>query len=336
MEAAILTVLPELAPQDRLVVIADNCTDKTGDLARKRGAIVIERAEPDRRGKGYALSYGLQFLAKDPPQAVVMLDADCTVSTGTVEKLARCARDSGRPVQARYSFELPSKPDPLAAVSAFAFLVKSLRPRGLHRLGLPCALMGSGMAIPWSLIDKVVLDEGNLVEDLQWGLDLALAGHPPMLCPGAEVTPRHPQQSKGAMSQRRRWEHGHLATLIGRGPRLVARAVRSGRLDLMALALDLCVPPLSLLILMTTIAMGGALLTVELGASWIPLGVLAFSAALVILTVAAAWWRFGRTSIPAIALLFAPVYVLWKVCLYRDFLVRRQKVWVRTERELDR
>src|SRR5262249_10163254 len=60
---AIGSVRPELAPEDRLVVIADNCSDRTADIAREHGAIVIERVEPERKSKGYALRYGLQWLA---------------------------------------------------------------------------------------------------------------------------------------------------------------------------------------------------------------------------------------------------------------------------------
>jgi cellulose synthase/poly-beta-1,6-N-acetylglucosamine synthase-like glycosyltransferase len=330
---AIGSVLPELAPEDRLVVIADNCSDRTPDIAREHGALVIERVEPERKSKGYALRYGLQWLAKEPPEVVVVLDADCTVSPGTVDTLARRAHESGRPVQTRYVVEFPSRADRLAAVSAFAFLVKSLRPQGLERLGLPCALMGSGMALPWFLIDKANLDGESLVEDLQWGLNLALAGYPPMYCPQAAVTPHHPRQRNAVMSQRRRWEHGHLATSLVQGPRLVARGLRSGRLHLLAVALDLCVPPLSLLMLLTTVALGGAWLVARSGGSWMPVGLMGLAGVLVGLTVASVWWKFARAWLPVTTLLMAPWYVLWKVSLYCDLLWRRQRAWVRTERE---
>lgn len=333
VETAIAAVLPELAPEDRLVVIADNCTDKTADIARGRGAIVIERTEPERKSKGYALRYGLQCLANDPPQVIVVLDADCTVSPGTVATLARRAHDSGRPVQARYVVELPSKAERLAAVSAFAFFLKSLRPHGLQRLGLPCTLMGSGMAFPWSLIEKAPFDGDSLVEDLQWGLNLTLAGYPPMYCHDAEVTPRHPTQRTTVMNQRRRWEHGHLATLFGQGPRVIARGLRTRRFDLIAVALDLCVPPLSLLMLTTTVTLGAALLAALAGGSWTPVALMGLAGGLVGVTVASVWWKFARSWVPVSTLLMSPWYVLWKASLYRDFLVRRQRAWVRTERE---
>jgi cellulose synthase/poly-beta-1,6-N-acetylglucosamine synthase-like glycosyltransferase len=53
IENTIETLLPQLKAQDRLVVIADNCTDETAAIARQCGAIVIERQNSRQRGKGY-------------------------------------------------------------------------------------------------------------------------------------------------------------------------------------------------------------------------------------------------------------------------------------------
>ena len=46
---------------DRIIVVADNCTDETATEARIAGAEVIERHDPYRRGKGYALDFGLEY-----------------------------------------------------------------------------------------------------------------------------------------------------------------------------------------------------------------------------------------------------------------------------------
>ena len=52
----------QLLPGDRLLVVADNCSDDTAALARAAGAEVVERNDPTRRGKGYALDWGVQHL----------------------------------------------------------------------------------------------------------------------------------------------------------------------------------------------------------------------------------------------------------------------------------
>ncbi len=52
----------QLQPGDRLLVVADNCTDDTAAVAAKAGADVIERRDDLRRGKSYALDFGIRSL----------------------------------------------------------------------------------------------------------------------------------------------------------------------------------------------------------------------------------------------------------------------------------
>ena len=124
-----------------------------------------------------------------------------------------------------------------------------VRPQGLDRLGFPGILTGTGMAFPWSVIQSASLASGNIVEDMQLSMDLAIAGHPTLFCPDTKVIGLLPQQAQAAKSQRTRWEHGHLQTMLTQVPRLVREALRQKRLDLLVIALDLSVPPLSLLVM---------------------------------------------------------------------------------------
>ena len=52
-----------------------------------------------------------------------------------------------------------------------------VRLKGLANLDLPCLLYGTGMAFPWSVISTVFLANGNIVEDMQLAIDLAIAGY---------------------------------------------------------------------------------------------------------------------------------------------------------------
>jgi cellulose synthase/poly-beta-1,6-N-acetylglucosamine synthase-like glycosyltransferase len=333
--ATLKTLLPQLTAQDRLVVIADNCDDETATIARTFGATVIERQEPDRRGKGYALDYGLRFIAANPPEVVVVVDADCVVHPGTIDRLARLAAAFTRPVQATYLLNQSANPGPKDAVSALAFMVKNLvRPRGLDQMGLPCLLTGTGMAFPWSVIREVSLASSNIVEDMQLGLDLAIAGHASVFCSDALVTGLLPGQKQAAKSQRTRWEHGHLQTLLKQVPRLFRASLSQKSFELLAIALDLSVPPLSLLVMMWAAAMGGTLFAGVLGASWIPTVLLAIEGLLLTISIVGAWVKFGRANLPVLTLLAVPLYILWKIPLYFAFLMRPQTKWIRTERDV--
>jgi cellulose synthase/poly-beta-1,6-N-acetylglucosamine synthase-like glycosyltransferase len=328
------TLMQELTDQDSLVVIADNCTDETVTIANKFGATVVKRIEPNRRGKGYALDYGLRFIKANPPEVVVMVDADCTVHQGTIARLARSVDTVRRPVQATNLLTLPAKPTPKDTVSSLGFMVKNLvRQKGLKRMGLPGLLTGTGMAFPWSLISEASLASGNIVEDKQLGLDLTLAGHPPVFCEEALVTGSLPQEEQAARTQRTRWVHGHLQTLLTQIPLLLKASVGQRRFDLLALALDLCVPPLSLLIMMWMVVMGVALFSAALGASWTPGIFLAIQGLLMLTAIIGAWAKFGRANLPLPTLLSVPFYILWTIPIFWSFLVRPQKTWIRTERD---
>ncbi len=324
-----------LKKQDRLVVIADNCSDETAEISRTKGAIVIERHDKDRQGKGYALDYGLQFIESDPPDVVVFVDADCTVHGSAIEHLTQCAIATARPVQATYLMAKPKNSQSSKdLVSQFANIVRNLvRPCGLARLGQPCPLLGTGMAFPWSVIRSVNVANAHLLEDLKLGLDLTLAGHRPVFCPEAKVTGYLPQQLRAAKSQRTRWEHGHLQLMQTYIPRLLFEAVYQKRFGLLVSVLDLCVPPLSLLVVIWLVLMAVSLLFGVLGASWIPAAIVATGGFYFLMAIFTAWGKFARQDLPLLQLLTIPFYVLWKIPVYLKFLVKPQNVWVRTERD---
>ena len=320
-----------------VLVVADNCSDGTAALAVKAGARVIERHDPLQRGKGFALAFGVQHLAQDPPEAVVIVDADCRVTPGGVQRLARRALATGRPVQAEYLLRPLPNPDLRTAISGLALVVRNqVRSRGLRLLHLPCPLTGSGMAFPWPILRDAPALQGNLVEDMALGIELALRGSPPLPCPEVAVSSELPRRSVAQLGQRRRWEHGHLATLLTQGPRLLAAGLKRARIDLVAMALDLMVPPLALLVLLLGTITTGSLLAWFFGAPWLPLGLALGSTGAVGLAVLVAWLRFGRGLLPLRSLLAVPMYVAWKLPLYLSYLVRgRHDDWERAERTGD-
>lgn len=331
--ATLASLMPQVRQGDRVLVVADNCSDTTAAIAREQCAEVIERHDTSKRGKGYALDFGLRHLEPDAPGILIMMDADCHVHEGAVDALVAQVVETGKPAQAVYLLERPSRPGPKDLVSALAFMVKNLvRPSGLGRLGLPCLLTGTGMAFPWPVIRRAKLASGNIVEDMQLGLDLALSGHPPLFCEHALVTGRLPEHRKAAVTQRTRWEHGHLQTLVTQVPRLVRGAIRNRKICPLALALELAVPPLSLLIIMFAAALGATLLAARFGASWLAPNLLMGGGITVLLCIIGAWLKFGRQQLPLTSLLAAPFYVLWKIPLYVGFLFKPQKEWVRTDR----
>jgi cellulose synthase/poly-beta-1,6-N-acetylglucosamine synthase-like glycosyltransferase len=330
-------VRPVLPAGARLLVVADNCTDDTAARARAAGAEVTERHDPAARGKGHALAHGRAVLAADAPEVVpevvVVLDADCVPEPGALERLARGAAASGRPVQASYLFEPRPAASPMVRISGFAFLTKNLvRQAGLARIGAPAALTGSGMAFPWGLFAAAPLATADIVEDLAIGVALARAGSAPRFDAGATIWTA-PATAGATVAQRTRWEHGFVATARRVSGPLVAEGLRRGRPGLAWLGLHVAVPPLALLLGLDAAALGLIALLWALGASALPLALGLVLVGAVGLGVVAAWARHGRAQVSAGDLARAPLYLLWKLPIYLK-LVRggAETRWVRTER----
>ncbi|MFM6206294.1 MAG: glycosyltransferase family 2 protein [Planktothrix sp.] len=334
IEATLNTILPQVNFKHQVIVIADNCTDATASIARQLGTTVLERQDLNHQGKGYALDYGLSFLAQNPPDVVVMIDADCHIESGSIAKIAQQAMVKQRPIQSMYLMETPQNPTPKDSISAFAFLVKNwVRPQGLARLGFPCLLTGTGMAFPWSVICQVSLASSNLVEDMQLGIDLALSGASPLFCEDAKTLGILPIQETAATTQRTRWEHGHLNTLLTQVTPLIVASIRQQRLDLLAIALDLCVPPLALLVLLWTATLIASIGVAIFNISVFPFYCLAFEGILLLIAILLTWFKFGRSILSLKTLLSIPFYILWKLPMYFNFLKKPQQEWVRTQRD---
>lgn len=322
-----------IGPATRILVVADNCSDEeTAARARSAGALVIERNDPARRGKGFALDFARQFLASAPPDAVFVLDADCRLERGSVEGTARRTAASGEPVQAVNVLHAPAGASPLVQLSNFAMLVKNLvRARGLYRLGGGIPLFGTGMAFPWATFSELELATSETVEDLRLALTLAAKGIRVHLDEETRVTSAA-AELEDSLGQRRRWEHGFLANAWRYGIPLLAKGVVGRSRHLVALGAHMLVPPLALLFLIATVAALPALAAAAWSGGPCPLALLSGSLALALAATGLAWRREGRSELTFTVLARAPLYVLWKIPLYVGFVWSRQREWNRTRR----
>ena len=326
--AATVADVSASAPGDaRLIVVADNCRDATAQAARAAGAEVIERQDSGQRGKGFALAFARAWLAADPPDVVLILDADCSMAGDGIARLAAAAQASGRPVQSAYLMRPRPDLGAMVGLSGFAFLVRNLvRQRGLARLGAPALLTGSGMALRWDAFAAAPLATAALTEDLAIGIALARAGFPPTFLPDV-TTWSDPARRAATRIQRTRWEQGFLRTAIAQAPSLLASGWRS----LAWLGLHLLVPPLALLVLIdgAMLALLGWLTGIFSSPFLLFVGLLVALMLLLGLT----WLRFGREQISGARLLLIPFYIAWKLPIYIGALLQPERRWIRTDRD---
>ena len=179
------------------------------------------------------------------------------------------------------------------------------------------------MVFPWDVIRSAPLASGHLVEDMKLGLDLAAAGKTAIFYLFVKATSDFPVTVKGTDSQRQRWVQGHIGMIVKTVPRLLFLAIVRRNADLLALTLDLLVPPLSLLGFLTV---GAFVLTFlaklfDLASAAAAIG----TANLLMFTLAVllAWLKFGRNILPARRFLLIGPLVVKKLRLYGQMLLGR-------------
>lgn len=323
----------------RIVVIADNCSDRTAEIARGRGATALERTDTVRIGKGYALEWALETLREDDTfafDAVVILDADTLVSPNLLTAFDAGLGSGHRAMQARYEVLNTSESWRTRLMACALALAHILKPLGRERLGLSDGLKGNGMCFARSVVEEVPWSGESITEDIEYTLRLCRAGIRVAFLPNAAVWAQMPTTGAQAVSQRKRWEGGRYRLLFTVAPRLLGEGFQKRSRLLRDRAMELIIPPfaelfaLPLLFLGVCAAAGGGL-----GWRWAQ----GLAGAWAVILLLEAGYLFGGLWIArvpskiALSILFAPVYIVWKFGVYAVMMAGRSAGgWKRTER----
>jgi 1,2-diacylglycerol 3-beta-glucosyltransferase len=324
-------------PKDRyrILVVADNCTDATARLAAEAGAVVLERHNPALRGKGYALAHAFAQIEKDDvADAVVVIDADSTVSPNLLRAFARRFEAGASALQASYGVRDPDASWRARLMVLALALFHGLRSLGRERLGLSAGLRGNGMGFSRDVLRRVPADAFSIVEDVEYGIKLAEAGHRVGYVPEAQVLGDMAPRGPAAATQRRRWERGRAALARSLGPVLLLQGLARRDAVRLDLAMDLLVPPLTSLTLAALLGAAAAVTWyVALGGSVVVVVPWLLSLGFLLAYVLRGLALSGAGPGALLTLLWAPVYIVWKIGLRLRRSPHGSHEWIRTARE---
>jgi hypothetical protein len=336
-EGAIGTALASLEtvdyPRDRVerIVVADNCSDATAETAARAGATVWIREDGEAGGKGAALEWALGRLLVERPgtDAVVLVDADCTVAPNLLAAVEARLRRGASAVQVTYEVANPEASYAAALRYASFALINFVRPLGKARLGLSSGLFGTGMAFTRDLLARRPWKARSLLEDQEYHLTLVAAGERVAFAPETKVRSAMPTSLRGSTTQQLRWDAGRAALIRTWAPRLLMTGLRRRDLVRVHGALEPLVPPQSLLLAGNALVLLGALRAAP-AVRRLALANVAGQAAFV-----AGGLALARAPAPVwAALARAPVLAVWKLALLaRLWTGRGPSRWVRTERD---
>ena len=321
------------ASRMRIHVVADNCTDDTARIAALAGAQVMVRQNQDLRGKGYALAHAFEAcLAEGWSDALVVVDADSSVTNNLLEAFAIRIEQGDSAIQAHYGIRNPMRSwrTRLMTVAMGAFHI--VRSRGRERLKLSSGIRGNGWCVTANLLRKVPYQSFSLTEDLEYGVILGLAGTRVAFAEEAAANGDMVSSSSIAKKQRQRWEGGRMEMMRRFTAPTLRAAVRERSAVKLDLALDLLVLPLSYVALNVVALIAGGFAAMgwsdPSGLYFVGLGLGCLLA--LMLHVLQGWWVSETGWRGLSALCYVPTYIIWKVIV---MLGRKTAGWVRTERE---
>jgi len=318
-------------PHFDVCVVADNCTDRTAEIARGLGARVFERFDAVEKAKGFALRWLLGQLrtAGVVYDAFVVLDADSVVEPNLLRAMDARLEAGSQVIQAYYSVLNAS--DSAVAGLRYAALaaLHYVRPLGRSALSLSVGLKGNGMCFSAPVLERFGWDWFTLAEDVEFHLALVRSGVRVDFAWETTVLADMPVTLAQAASQNQRWEGGRLQLLRTHVPRLLIDGLLRRSLLRIDAAVEQLIPPLSVPFLFGGVCLVGAL---SLGA--MPAAMLALASLVGQMLYLATGLLLVRAPLKAyLALSSAPVYIAWKVGLYASAMIQgRAQTWIRTSR----
>jgi cellulose synthase/poly-beta-1,6-N-acetylglucosamine synthase-like glycosyltransferase len=321
-----------------IIVIADNCTDRTAEIARELGSKVLERTNSDQRGKGYALRWCFDNILgpKYSFDAIAVIDADSTASKNFLKVLNQYIHMGSKAIQVSDMV----KPQPgnwSSEITRLGFtLYNHVRPLGRKVIKCSAGIRGNGMCFSAKTLREIPWNTYSLNEDLEYGLLLLLKGVNVDFAPETNVLATMPAQASNAVSQRSRWEKGRFQVIKKYSLRLLLGAFSKISYRLFDAFIELVTPAFVNLFgfALLMFCINGLLLILGIYLSAFPLFFWGIILSLGLIHVAVGLYAAGADRKLFKAFFYIPKYVLWKLMVYSRIINRQsQNEWIRTTRE---
>ena len=239
-EAVLPHLLDSIAAQNypkhliRTFVVADNCTDRTAELAAAHGATVFSRFNKQQIGKGYALNYLLSRIDETEGlsnfDTFLIFDADNLLEPDYVLQINRVASD-GYDAFCGYRNSKNFGANWLSAGYGLWYLHDSVHMnRSRMRLGTPCAVNGTGFGFTRNLLERMGgWNFFTLTEDIEFTTWCATRGIRVGYCHDAVLYDEQPTSLSVSIRQRTRWVQGGLQVSIRYAKDLLKGLFQGGR-----------------------------------------------------------------------------------------------------------
>jgi cellulose synthase/poly-beta-1,6-N-acetylglucosamine synthase-like glycosyltransferase len=330
-----LSVVNYPRPLFEVVVIADNCNDRTAAIAAEHSVLVVERQDSQARGKGYALSWALRRLPLSRFDAVVIIDADTIMDRQYLQEMnaALCA---GHSVLQGYNNLLNPTDSCLTRLIHVTSVMKNLLfNEGKRRLNLSVALMGTGMCFERKVLEEMGWGAHSIGEDWEYFAKLTERGIAVTFLDRAVTYAHEATSLRQGFSQRLRWAGGKFQMMRQYGFPIFWQGLWQFNIFKVDAALNLLSPPFSQLAYLNVFAVGVAFVGPMAGSWPMAKAISIFLFGLQVIYFILGLIAMKASAKTALSVVLSPIFLCWKIVV--DFLALigyQRRSWVRTARNV--
>jgi 1,2-diacylglycerol 3-beta-glucosyltransferase len=299
----------------RVHVVADHCSDDTAEMARRAGAVVHERTDGPRTGKGAALQWLLErVLADEWADAVAVFDADTRVEPRFLRLMDARFQGGELTIQGQHVISNPERGWFPALAWAMFLIDNRFQNLGRVHLGWSAKHMGDSICLRADIVRRIGWGDG-LAEDYELRQRLLLSGIRIGYEPAAIGFGEAPPTWNRARPQRARWGRGALDASHRLARRLLIEGLRRRDGAMLDGALQAYLPSFSTLTLGSVLALAVQLLVNAWRGSTFSGVVVGAWAVVVGLLLLYPLFGLALARAPArayLAILSGPLFVVWR------------------------
>ena len=213
-----------------IYVIADNCTDRTAQVARNAGAIVYERFDPEKKTKGFALDWFIKQKIQENADydALFVFDADNIVDKNFIKNMNKKLCQGEDVVQGYRDIKNPTDSWITSGYALFYWTMHRFYHLARYNVGLSPLLNGTGFMVRFDVLKPDGWQTKTLTEDIEFSLQRIIKGKKLGWATDAIVYDEQPVGFKQSWSQRSRWTVGHMQC-IKEYTKSLAKAIKENK-----------------------------------------------------------------------------------------------------------
>lgn len=318
-----------------VIVVADNCNDRTKEVAANYAVRILERQDSAKKGKGYAISFALDNIELDLYDAVFIIDADSIAEINAIKNLDCEVQQGKKVVQCLNGVENTLASWFTVLMNVSRTLSNEILEPAANKIGLSSHLVGNGMCFTTDIIKKFGWKAFSVGEDWEQHAKLIEDGEKIWFSKNVCVYHQESESLRQASSQRLRWSGGRFSIAWRYGFKLLLIGVVQRNIVKISGSLPLVFPNPSLGANLTLLCLlMSSLLLFSRGDLFL------FSYYAIILIGQATLFIVGvahtqHKLVSLASLCMAPLFLIWKIAIDTCSVFGiGTKVWVRTERRL--